>query len=286
MALQSPLSFYIPQQQATDTEVRRLLQTAARQAGISLRRELASGTISGQIRAQQLTVARGALRDTQLKLWQGVSDSTRRGIARSTKAASDAQTWLDRNIKAGAGADYKQLAQARATQLEKLANQLIKRGVDGHSLSSKVHKARDLDTGRVLRMVNAGILAGKSAREIAADIEKYIKPTTPGGSSYAAMRLARTELQNAFHQAQIAAVLDSPGVIGVKWNLSGSHPEPDECNDFAELDKFGLGMGIFEAKKVPDLPHPQCLCYLTPVQTSQAQFIAEMRAKVERLRAA
>lgn len=85
------------------------------------------------------------------------------------------------------------------------------------------------------------------------------------------MRLSRTEINNAFHEQQKRAG-DKPWVEGVKWNLSGSHPRPDTCNDYANQSN-GLGRGVFKTGDVPDKPHPQCLCYLTYETLSPEAFL-------------
>jgi hypothetical protein len=79
------------------------------------------------------------------------------------------------------------------------------------------------------------------------------------------MRLARTELNNAFHLSQIYSFYDRPYILGVKWNLSESHPRPDECNEYAQGDHVGMGSGVFRVQDTPAKPHPNCFCYLTPV---------------------
>jgi hypothetical protein len=85
-----------------------------------------------------------------------------------------------------------------------------------------------------------------------------IRPDTPGGVGYAAKRLGRTEVNNAFHAQAINDVREKPWVNAVKWNLSKVHvPKPG--------DKCELYDGqIFGKDEVPNKPHPQCMCYITP----------------------
>jgi hypothetical protein len=98
------------------------------------------------------------------------------------------------------------------------------------------------------------------------------------------MRLARTELQNAFHAGQIEAMKATPGLLGSQWKLSGSHSEPDECNFYAEENRFELGRGVFPVSKIPLKPHPNCLCYMVAVHKPEDEFLTEMAAEVARLR--
>lgn len=85
-----------------------------------------------------------------------------------------------------------------------------------------------------------------------------------GHGSNAARRLARTEIIGAHGRATIASALEIPGVLGVAWNLSAQHPEPDECDDKARGHSRGLPRGTYTPHEVPSFPtHPQDLCYLT-----------------------
>lgn len=137
------------------------------------------------------------------------------------------------------------------------------RGVARHDLSSRVFKNSELAAGRIDKIVNSALARGLSARELAKEIRTFILPTTPGGVSYAAMRLARTELNNSFHAAS-TATYDRPWVSKVVWHLSGSHPKPDACNTLAAKK--------YEPDAVPDKPHPQCLCFTTAETVSPAEF--------------
>lgn len=126
--------------------------------------------------------------------------------------------------------------------------------------------------------MRAGILTQQDPRKIAQDVERYIKPTTPGGTHYAALRVARTEMNNAFHDTARQEAKGSPWTQSMQWHLSGRHPEPDECNEYADTDKHALGKGAFPVDDVPDKPHPQCLCFVTPNLPSPAQAVAMLRA--------
>lgn len=145
-------------------------------------------------------------------------------------------------------------------------------------LSSRVYKNMDLFIGKVDKRINLALLKGASADELAKDISRFINPNVMGGVKYAAMRLARTELANAFHTTTIRQGREMPWVQGFQWNLSGSHGRPDVCNEYAQDDHDGLGAGIFKKANVPGKPHPQCLCYLTMAQVDEQRFIRNMKS--------
>jgi hypothetical protein len=176
------------------------------------------------------------------------------------------------------GDEAAQLPEAYRIAARRIANQYINHGFNGAPLSRRVYHVRDLDADRIRSRVRAGILTQQSPKAVAQDVERYIKPTTPGGTSYAAMRVARTEMNNAFHDTARQEAEESPWTKSLQWHLSGSHPEPDECNEYAENDKFELGKGAFPIGKVPDKPHPQCLCFITPNLPTPAQAVAMLRA--------
>lgn len=166
------------------------------------------------------------------------------------------------------------LQQARAG-----IDSIISRKENGISLSEKVYRNRVVSSGKIDRILNTGLALGKSAREIANDVSGFISPDVPGGVSYASMRLARTELNNAFHTTQRNMMNKNPFVEKAKWELSGSHPRPDECNEYADQVHIKDGeAGEFWTHDVPNKPHPNCLCYITPVMMDEEQFIQSFKS--------
>jgi hypothetical protein len=238
-----------------DRKLAILLNSAARDTELKIAR------LGPSIRADQLTIVLRDLRQIQNELWiRGVGPAIDGSLPDAEKAADLAANSLD--------------AYLRQTIGSRLANELItgfegtvQRGIElvdlapKLELSSAVYRNEALSNKAVQRIVQQGIIRGFSAKEIARDVAYLIKPGTPGGVSYAAMRLGRTELNNAFHARQVAEA-ERPWVNGVKWNRSKSHPKHDICDTYAEHDA-GLGKGVWEKGTVPDKPHPHCFCYMT-----------------------
>lgn len=111
----------------------------------------------------------------------------------------------------------------------------------------------------VERRINSGLAKGASAADIAKDIKGLLDPNTPGGVSYAAKRIGRTEIANAFHAQAKEDSIGKPWIESVSWNLSKSHPSGSGCM----CEKYAM-KAKFKPEQVPDKPHPQCLCYITP----------------------
>lgn len=144
-----------------------------------------------------------------------------------------------------------------------------------YTLSRRVYRSGALSSNQLQRQINSSLARGSSAKELADLVRKSILPNTPGGVSYAAMRLGRTEINNAFHTQSILSLKDEPWVDQVKWNLSGVHkPDPgDPCETYAAT-------GTFNKDEVPLKPHPQCMCYVTPVMVEFNEFAANLSAGV------
>lgn len=86
-----------------------------------------------------------------------------------------------------------------------------------------------------------------------------------------AKRLARTEMNNAFHAQAIEDMEDRPWIDFVRWHLSGSHkPSGDECEANARH-------GLFPADAVPPKPHPNCFCFITPEVPDRNTFLLELQ---------
>lgn len=157
------------------------------------------------------------------------------------------------------------------TRIDALMARLTSSQVD---LSAQIYKTERLSSGWVDRQINNGLAQNLSAKDLARTLASSFAPNVPGGVSFASMRTARTEINNAFHAASLAHYDNRPWVAGIKWNLSGSHAHADECDDYANKSHYKNGpKGVFLQGSVPPKPHPQCLCYITPVMDSDEDFL-------------
>jgi hypothetical protein len=124
----------------------------------------------------------------------------------------------------------------------------------------------------VRSIINAGVAAGSSSRDVAKNIASIIR--NAGGDIHApglasvqsdADRIARSEIMNALRSANSIALSRGGIVAAVAWQLSGGHQGPDECDDLASAD-VGYGPGFYPPDQFPDAPHPNCACYAGAVQ--------------------
>lgn len=83
-------------------------------------------------------------------------------------------------------------------------------------------------------------------------------------------RIAISETNNSFREANAVSLASSPVIRAVAWQLSGRHDavesSPDECDVLAEADAYGLGPGFFPPELWPQAPHPYCACYQGAVE--------------------
>jgi hypothetical protein len=245
-----------------DAKTRVVLERTAKTIRARIRR-MGSG-FSKDIRKAQLALVLNQIDAMLGGMWTGpMLDIAHAGGKAGAKAAEDAIETLMRPMYAALPDD---VADVLADGLALTANNQIERAFARvpRSLSAAVYRNAGKDQKKVHDLIESGLASGLNAREMAADVYKYVSPTTPGGASYAAMRLSRTEINNAFHNQQ----RDGAHRIGVKnaiWNLSGSHKVPDDCNAFATIRTY-------PADSIPDKPHPQCFCYLTYDTMSSDEF--------------
>lgn len=270
----TPLRRYVRVQALTDTELRNALREAADEAERIIVRMGSPAGLGGQIEKARLQMMVKQLRNHQASLYKTVNSAVRAGMRRAATAAAEAELSYDRLLFRAARESMDAWGKTVLGQALDNVPTLEARAFNGISLSQQVYKTEALSRGLVDRAVNNGILLGRSAKQIAADVRHLISPSTPGGVSYASMRLGRTELNNAFHRTQIDLRADNPWTEGMQWHLSGSHPKPDACNEYADQSHFKGGEpGVFRPNEVPDKPHPQCLCFLTTEVVGEDQFI-------------
>jgi len=268
---------YLRVQQATDAEIRRLLRRAARDLAFVVEGSAPTG-FGDAIRRAQL---RFHTNEVSKRLWQGTGREITAGQQRSIDVAARGARRDLASLLLGLPANVRDdLIRATEKAAEMAVDRAIARlgGREARELSASVYRHYALMNGDVDRLVNSGIARGLSAREMAAEVRRYILPTTPGGASYAAMRLSRTELNNSYHSASTAYWQDSPFVTGMKWNLSSSHPRADVCNEYATEDHDHLGAGVFRNGNTPSKPHPQCLCYVVPSTPDDDEIVRQFNS--------
>ena len=168
-----------------------------------------------------------------------------------------------------------------------------RRWPDGHTLSDRVWTI-DKDLRQNLHgMVQQCVNEGRSAVDFSKAVEQYLTQPGPkwttaiqpaktdrGSIKYNALRLARTETNQAYHKAQSISQQNSAIVKGVKWNLSPSHPKEDICDTWATQDLYGLGPGVYPPGKQPE-DHPNGLCFLTDVLYEGDELIEQLTKKYQ-----
>lgn len=262
-----PLFRYLETQALTDQEIRRIMSDAANLAEKELA-AMGSG-VGRDVRQAQLAVAQ-----TTQNAWRSVGDASFVGIGDAADAAGESLAYLNGLAFDSVGINQAYWREAMLQQAREGVEAIRSRKVNGIGLSDRVYKNRAITQGHVDRMINAGLANGTSARSIANSVKDFIHPGTPGGAGYAAMRLGRSEVNNAYHTTSMRLYQDQPWIEGVKWSLSRSHSHADQCNEYAGNSHFrGGDAGVFKPESVPDKPHPQCFCYISPVTISDDELI-------------
>lgn len=284
MSSPDPIQPYRRVQASTDAQLKRVLEQAAKDIRQRILR-LPRG-VGGDVRGAQLRVTLAAIKKVQRSMWRGaIGPAVSSGIDGAEKAAESAIETMTRVAYASLS---ERVADALVDGLRAAAQSGLKSDAARRKreLSTRVYHQEAFHEGKLEELIRRGLVSNLTAKELATDAYKYVSPTTPGGASYAAMRLARTEINNAFHERQVEGA-KRPGVKAARWNLSGSHKVPDECNLFAVQNLHGDGPGLYPAGQIPDKPHPQCFCFLTyesmsPKAFSEALASGDFHAEIDR----
>ena len=236
--------------------------------------EILAHTGNATLRAAQLQTAAVAIQEALGQFWRLLGDKVKAGQAEAKAVALATSFDWDTPLLRLAY-PKKDLKDMRATLLE-TSRLDVEAAVARvyHSripLSKQVYKTRALSDGWVERRVNSGLARGLTVSELKKEVQQFIRPEAKGGASYAAKRLARTEINNAYHAVVIVHNEDKPWNNGMIWRLSGSHPREDICNLYAKKSPFPM-------KAVPPKPHPQCLCTTFPQVETQDDFFAAFNA--------
>jgi hypothetical protein len=277
-ASQEWIRAYAQIQVATDQQIVAMLADSADAMRVDLARILSktSMTMSDAIRYQQMAIVRQSLLDQQAKVLRSLGRVVEARRLEATARAIQLGNAMDAFV-------LERLGQSDLA-LETLQNlkfglgrtaevALARMGYSYTDLSQRIYNNDVWLGSRIDSRITSILAQGKSAREFAAEAVDWFSPSTPGGVRYASMRLARSEISNAFHAVSVQQVQDKPWVHAMQWHLSGSHPKSDVCDDYAGEDQFDIGSGIFPKMEVPRKPHPTCYCYVTPVQVDEDDFL-------------
>jgi len=178
---------------------------------------------------------------------------------------------------------------------------VLRRFEHGKTIGRRITLLKGSTKRNVQNILAVDIEKGKSAREIAKDIDGYINPVkgnykspfdyyrdrfkngkkvkifgkqiqkgyiSEGSISYQSLRIARTEINMSARETMRRMYSKSAFVKGYKWHLSASHPDIGcECERLANVDVLS---------EVPDLPHPNCMCYVTTVLKKPEEFLGDI----------
>lgn len=272
-----PLLDVLAQYGVTRAELDAILRDGADEAERLIPKLIERHTTGSKVKAAQLALVLRELKVAQSALWGDLGAVTRAGVEASYLTAAEAAEDVLLSVFRKAGANPGPFLAGWREQAKQGIAAVLAKAKNGIPLSRAVYKTQALATGLVDRKVTQGLLLGMNAKTIAKSVRDLIRPDVKGGVSYAAHRLARTEINHAYQTSQAERYQDEPWTTGMRWNLSRSHPAPDICNVLSERDEFGLGAGVYPVGKRPD-SHPNCFCYQTPEQLSEEAFIENFLA--------
>lgn len=255
----------------TDREVLAMLRDASKAVNKELADLVArdSPLISAGVRRAQLEQTRSRLLAKQGEIFERLGDiiSARRAhaAARSARLSAAADASLLAVVGKVAEAQFL-YDSALHTSQRAIDTALARMKLSALPLSRRIYQSHLWMNGRLGKLINETLAVGVNVKTFAKRARDWFNPNTPGGVRFAAMRLARTEINNAFHAMSAQKYAETPWITKVEWNLSGSHSKPDECNPLADASPY-------ESDETPARPHPQCMCYITPVSVDEDEFV-------------
>lgn len=183
-----------------------------------------------------------------------------------------------------------------------------KRGIE---ISNRVWNYNDASKQEIQIIIQNGIKQGMSAADMTAGLKKYLqnpdalfrrvrnketgelelseaaKNYHPGPGVYRsayknALRLARTEVNMAYRQAEWQTYQDNPLVKAYEIRLSNNHTTTNEKGNTVSLfDVCDKLAGIYPKQFKWTGWHPQCRCMMLPVTLSPGEFREYSKAKKE-----
>lgn len=258
-------------QEKYEYEISRALYDAAEDASSGILQRIDDDRIGSSVRRYQLRSAVRATKAVVRSLFGNVRDSIESGKVAAAVAATEAGLADDERLLGrlfiGKPEDRERFKSMQRAAAERGVDAVMARVLESHRpLSERVYRTQALANGQIDRIINSALVKGDSAADIAKAVRGSIRPDVPGGVGYAAKRLGRTEINNAFHAQSKEDAQDKPWINYVEWRLSKVHvPQGCECERLAKLKTFGVA-------RIPDRPHPNCMCYTVPVLIPWQEF--------------
>lgn len=263
---------------------------------------------SGSLQKQNLIVLK---RDIKNRIKQ-LNNDIKNGIVRNMKTVSNEVVIDTRTFLKQCGFKDKDIHNAFQYVPDMIVRNIINGNVyqDGWKLSEAIWGYNKKNQESLDRIISIGTAQGKSAYEIALDIERYVQPTARkeskviqstrkaritdvragrasyvgedikdkfafGKVDYNAQRLSRTLISHAYQQSFQIVNENNPFVIGYRWLTSDFHGRVcDICRERAETDQYGLGEGVFPKDQLP-LDHPNGMCTFEAVIPDDMDTIAD-----------
>jgi len=261
---------YITVQRLYDTKIVAALQQAQYDAG-QVADNLDGANISERARKYQARLVQHEIRDIIKSMFKDLVPTLNKGQQDAAEAAAKAALAQDAQVLRELFPDSKRRKSFQASyvlQARHGIGAMITRILHTERpLSYRVYHSAAIASGSLDRKINSALARGLGAKDIAKLVRSDINPNVPGGVSYAAMRLGRSEINNAFHAQSIGDAQDDPWVQEMEWHLSKVHAENpgDLCEEYADEQYFQKG-------DVPPKPHPQCMCYVTRKAMQYSDF--------------
>lgn len=265
-------------QAKTDTRIRTALTDAAQAASDQINSLASNSTFSAGVRTAQLRLVMGELQSVHKDFFGKLIPIIQNGQQDEAGAAFDALSATDINYLHSAFSETGDvnsfLKSQRVSAMLHVNNAIQRITKTDRPLSARVYSTQSLANRWVQNVINRNLARGSSAKEIAKQVKRHILPSTPGGTSYAALRLGRTELNNAFHATAIDTAQNRPWVTGMRWYLSDTHHAHPNRVEVCER----LAGQLFDLDLVPGKPHPQCRCFVVPEVEAADVFLRHLTA--------
>lgn len=239
----------------------------------------------GNLNHRYLLELQKSVKQYTKELQQKLSKSTKEEIKASAEIASNVQLsyFESMDLHQDLSSTFRKMFMQLNTDVVKtiVSGDYYKDGLTLDKRNWNITKRNGKDLNRIIKV---NIAQGRSAGELAKQLEQYINPykrmnahtRIPGinkSTAYQAQRLARTSLTHANTETYIQGSKMNPFCEGLKWNLSSSHSSrmhgrTDICDEYSGK--------VFKPNEVP-IQHPNCLCYFTtetvPINEAREELI-------------
>lgn len=236
------------------------------------------------------SISRG-LEDLSEPLYDKLDEAIDRSIFKGVTAGYLVYDTVMKDVLKQVRMSIEPITVKRKTVVEKMMINQKEREIKGLNLSDRIWSSSKFINQTMKTIIDESLTEGLHPVEVAKRLDKYVQSGAktlvtqypnmmdrigdmlPENLSYEALRLARTEMMDAYGAAEKQTAEEAPFSQGIQWSLSNAGKACHIC-----VENANYNGGRYTIDTLPDYPaHPNCMCQLNQITEDLTSFTQRVK---------